>query len=246
MYYNLLAKGGEIVLTLEESKYLIKSSESILNDIQKAYTEYINLNDIPFELKDKIKEFLSKIYSALEYQAFNIFNLYCKDKINPEKLERAESKIYFPNKDYEPAFNRFIVDRFPSLMEARPDLIALIKSIQPFPGKQEQWLRDLNKLNNANKHRNLSKQKKQRAVLIKSGKIGTVTFKDTLIVSEGPPIVINDTSIDFETTTKYDSNFDVKVDIQFIFNEIDKPVLDTLKTIYEGANNFINRLEKML
>ncbi|UKL29973.1 hypothetical protein [Bacillus phage PK1] len=232
-------------LSIEESKFLIKSSNIILKDIKNSYGKYVDSPDIPFQLKDRIKEFLSKTSSALEYQAFNIFTTYCKDKIHPEKLEQAERQVYFPNKDYEPAFEKYITSRFPYLIELRPDLVDLIKSVQPFRSNNNKWLSDLNKLNNANKHRNLSKQRRQRKVYIKEGKIGGITFKDsTLVGGEGSiPMIYNGAIIDFENPSIYDNCFDASIEIHFIFNEINKPVIDTLEAINEGTNNFIKDFE---
>ncbi|MGQ4666538.1 hypothetical protein ACUIJN_11975 [Metabacillus halosaccharovorans] len=233
-------------MAIQESKYLLEKSKIILDDIQESYKVYIDSKDVPLELKDKIKEFLGKVYSSLEYQAFDIFTRYCKQHVDIDKLQRAESKVYFPNKDFEPAFEKYVKERFPKLNDSRPDIVLLIKSVQPFRDNPKQWLKYLNTLNNANKHRNLSKQHTVKTTYIKKGQLGGLTFGNNIFVNVDTPIIYNGTPIDFINPSPYNNNFDTQVHFEFFFNEINKPVLSILTEIYNGANLFINELESIL
>lgn len=230
---------------LDEAKYLLEYAKELLEEIKEKYNEYTSLPEVPLELKDKIREFLGKVNSSLEYQAFIVFSSYCEDSIPPQKLERARSRVYFPCRDTENAFRFYIKDRFPGLNENGKLFVDLFEEVQPY-NVDNKWLSLLAKLNNGNKHRALSKQFRDKKVHISNGRIGNFIFKDVTFEGTATPIMLGDTPIDFEGYSPYNDNFNFNTEITYVFSEINNPVLSTLEDIYEGASSFIRKLNVLL
>lgn len=229
---------------LDEAKYLLDCAEKSLEEIKEKYNEYTSLPEVPLELKENIREFLGKVNSSLEYQAFIVFSRCCEDSIPPQKLERARSRVYFPCRDTENAFRFYIKDRFPGLNENGKLFVDLFEEVQPY-NVENKWLSLLSTLNNGNKHRALSKQYRNKKVKIVNGVIGGVTLKNVTLEGFGTPIMYGNTPIEFEGDNPFHKNFNYSTDITYVFSEINRPVLTTLENIYTGALRFTNKFEDL-
>ncbi|MCE4052039.1 hypothetical protein [Bacillus sp. Au-Bac7] len=230
---------------LEEVKYLQSSANNLLNEIKDNYDAYIRKQEIPFELKDKIREFLSKINDSLDYQAFIVFSKYCEKHVPEDKLENKKGQVHFPCRDTENAFKNVIKKRFPKLIEERSEIVELFKSVQPI--EEANWLKYLNKLNNNNKHRFLTKQRKSTSTHIRNGRIGNTQLKNVTFTNCGvAPIKFGDENIDFITPSPYDVFFDFNTTVTYFFEEINQPVGPTLELIYDEAFKFTTKMEKLL
>jgi len=110
--------------------------------------EAARINDeIEEVLKPVIKSSLEQLRSILEYSAQDIWSSYTKKKNSP----------YFPYGRDEAEFTKSAAKNLPGLQLQRPNVYALIESIQPHICG-DKWLPELCSVTNFNKHRGLSKQ----------------------------------------------------------------------------------------
>ncbi|WP_336863684.1 hypothetical protein [Peribacillus frigoritolerans] len=209
-------------MLLPDSKILLHDAKRLLDEINHLYSDAIHAEEIPPILRVRVKQFLDNVNASLEFAAFEIFNTYCSEQVKqikrkPKDFERHENSIYFPVWDSKTAFDNYIDTKFVSLRNEQPDIVAILQKYQPFPTRPK-WLRTLKDLVNTNKHRNLSKQSQRHVTHIKNLEIHNGEIKN------------------FEGSTE-----------QYIsFDDIDQPVLKTLKRIFASAPTVIEDLEKIL
>lgn len=135
---------------------LLETAERQLDRINAAYKVALAGADIPDETTVDIKNFLENHRSALDYLAMNIRRACCRKP-------KPNEKIYFPIRSSRTAFRRAAKSSFPGLETGRPDLYSRLDALQPYPQREENPLRDLNKLVNPKKHVALVRQVRHEA-----------------------------------------------------------------------------------
>ncbi|WP_424765687.1 hypothetical protein [Paenibacillus sp. sgz302251] len=234
-------------MSFEESKLLLNQAKITLQEIESSYDHYLSLKDVSVELQLKIKDFLDKVNPALDYAAFKIFTTYCAKYVSPEKLNRAESIVYFPYKKNITDFEDYLKKVFPNLVADKPDIVDIFKKYQPFPARSK-WLYYLRELVSHNKHRNFTKQSLRQTTNINYLNLpgGNQLIGVTLVTEgNGQPISINGQHVDLENSP-HNMGFNGSIETDFIFKDIDQPVLKTLKRIYASAPTVIKDLEQII
>lgn len=102
--------------------------------------------------KPLIKGILSDLRSVLDYSAVAVYKTY----------SRKDGKIYFPYSDDEQSYASKFKSNLNGLDQQRPEVYALIKSIQPFATGRN-WLSVLCSLTNETKHNSLGKQRRNNS-----------------------------------------------------------------------------------
>lgn len=120
--------------------------------LNQAYESARKDDEIYEVLKPAIKSSLENLRSILDYAAHDIWESYTKKKNSP----------YFPYGDDDKTFMKSVDKNLPGLAVQRPDILLLIKSVQPF-SCGDFWIVDLCKNANANKHRGLTKQERRNS-----------------------------------------------------------------------------------
>lgn len=233
-------------MELEDSKILIVDSENLLKEIEMLYVRDLRVGEDSPLLRVRIKQFLDNMNSALDYAAFAAFTEYCAPRIKvekPEKLKQKERRVYFPCVKERSDFNKKISENFEYLREEKLQIVGIFEKYQPFPAKSK-WLDYLKELVNSNKHRNLTKQTMQHTQKINRivASNGASIINGTIISENGfspfkfadengneSPIIINDS----------------EHIIEFMFSNIDQPVIPTLRRIIRSVPTIIRDLEKI-
>lgn len=234
-------------MKLQDSQILINDAKNLLDEIEIIYGRDIKTGEGSPLLRVRIKQFLDNINSCLDYAAFYIFTEYCADRLkeeNPKKFDYLERNICFPCKSKlsgDGGFNNFMSEKFPNLEEENHDIIRIFQKYQPLP-TQSKWLSHLKDLVNRNKHRKLSKQQHRQTMNINQLNFAGGGFISGLtLVGDGSSPLIS-----FEGDAAQPVHFDGSIDFEFIFTELDEPVLKVLKRIYKSAPSIISDLENCL
>ncbi|OVE34800.1 hypothetical protein CCZ20_24425 [Priestia aryabhattai] len=232
-------------MSLQEIKYLLTDANKTLDFIYESYTESLAQPEVSIALRLKIKHFLENIQSSLDYMGYYIFTEFCADKIT-SKFEDHVKHLYFPIRDNENKFNKYITSMYKDLSQTKPEIVHTFKSVQPF--NEVKWFANLNELVNKNKHRHLTKQRIESATHIHSMSMAGITIKNSYSIGNGTDILYGDKPINFRTlddTSEID-HLDATVKVNFIFTDLNLPVLPTLKDIYLGASSIIKILEEQI
>jgi hypothetical protein len=236
------------ILLLSDSKFLLNDAAEQLEIIQKFYDDSIHHKEISPVLRLKIKHFLEDIKSSLDYTAYTIFTIYSIEHIKM-KLEDHQRQVCFPVKHTDKKFDDFIKNVFPELNNKNPEIVDFFKSVQPCYGETV-WYNDLNELVNKNKHRYLTPQYKKEVTQINYMKdvLGN-TYNDVTIESNsGTLIAYGDSMVDVtgKKTNPFIEEIDASVWVDFVFKDLNKSVMPTLFSIYDGSNKIINDIERVI
>lgn len=234
-------------MSLEDSKLLIEDSEKLLSEIKIIHDRDISSGkDTPL-LRIRIKQFLENINSALDYAAFHIFKEYCAKKIQenePGKFSFRESRVYFPCLDDREKFENYINDRFKYLKDENEELINILAKFQPFPTRSK-WLKNLKLLVNNNKHRELTQQKRQHSTQInRLTASNNSSISNLTIISEDgtlPFVFLNNDGSHAEIIS-----FDGEIKNEFIFPELQSPVLPVLVRMIKSAPTVVEDIERYI
>lgn len=230
-------------INTEDYQYMLESAKEHLDELPTLYKNCLKEDEVPKRLTNKIRYFLTDIESSLDYIAFRIFNSYCTNHINPDRLESKRKRVNFPLFDSKSWFDKRVDEIFPGLRLERPDLIGIFESRQPFIKGKDYWLPIFNKLVNTNKHRELEKQQRKQTTHIAYGELPGVTIVNCTFENVGAPISYNDIKIDFINKTPYDSNFIANTTVDYYFKNTQLSVLPTLYQIYDGASAVIEEID---
>jgi hypothetical protein len=129
---------------------LLQRCSEDLRSLEAKYTEALEQQSIPADLKIDIKNLAANTRSALDYTAADIRDVCCPTA-NPK------DRFYFPILASESEFAGQARTWFPGLESARPDIWNYLRSVQPHLAKFK-WLSHLNTVNNEHKHVDLVEQ----------------------------------------------------------------------------------------
>jgi hypothetical protein len=228
---------------LEDSKACLLISQSMLKEIKKAYKDCLLKDKPPSTFKVTIKNFLENVRSALEYPINYIFHTYCS--VNYTEKELKNKKIYFPIRRDKKYFDKCIDKNFRGLRETKLDIYQILENCQSFNGKM--WTQYLTILSNENKHIKLTRQQRNESGHIKymEDVFGNKIINCN-IVNCNHSIVYNNKPIYSANDSPFIKKFDAIINVDYLFEGINKPVILVLNDIYAGAISVINGLEKIL
>lgn len=231
---------------LDDSKALLEESTEMLFEIKTIYRKSLDKRMIPNSLRIKIKNLLENIRSALDYPANHIFDTYCAHNFSAEKVEKKRSRIYFPIRKTKAAFDTCMEDDFKGLSSTRPDIVDILEKNQSF--NTTNWLETLNYLSNSNKHRSLALQ--ERTVKDRVIQIGGITMINPTFGNNGMgDIIIGDKVINMDQDNlPIETHPDMKsyARIEFVFKELNVPVIGALTEILEKSIILINDLDRTM
>ena len=127
---------------------LIKKSRESFIDLREAYEKSLHEKTIREDLRVDIKNIFENLRSCLDYLAQELFETHCAGHHKPDRL-------YFPIRSSSADFSQVVGRDFPGLMAVCRPAYDYLESIQPYHAP---WLGQFNRLNNENKHQNLSEQ----------------------------------------------------------------------------------------
>ena len=156
----------------QEILELLETVRIDISEISEAYDKARRDEDLAVILRPKIKSCLENLRSCLEYSAQDIWRSYTKKK----------NSVYFPYGKTEHLFQCSVKKNLPALQARAPKIYELILSLQPFAGGGE-WLGNLCKYTNFNKHNGLSPQVRKNSTL------STTSF-GSMIRAEGAVTVV--------------------------------------------------------
>ncbi len=242
-------KGGE-KMALTDSKILIEDAKNLLKEIEFLYERDLKNGFVSSVLRVRIKQYLDNVLASLEYATYEIFSKYCAKHISSNKLKGSESRVYFPSLDEKIKFDNYIDNRFPKLVEEKPEIVDILAKYQPFPTRPK-WLKHLKLLCNNNKHRYLSNQVHQTHTHIDNLRFpGGGGISGITLVTQGDtsPVAYGDYPLDLENPNNLPQGVSYKGAVvkDFYFAEINEPVLKTLKRIYRSAPTIILDLDTIL
>lgn len=231
---------------IEDSKLLLKASSDLLSDIKKLYLNCIYDDSLSNKLKLQIKYFLENIRSCLDYTTNYIFDKYCRNNYKPNELKNIERSIYFPIMFDKISFEKRIKNRFKGLM-LTDDIVLIFIKYQPY--NNNQWIVNLHKLTNKNKHVELIKNNRTE-----SGTINYLRLPNGAIIENcsfencGHILASNDGPISLKTLNTNSKMLSYEGDLKasYFFSETNTPIIETLEEILIGTNNVLNDLWNVL
>ncbi|GKX65844.1 hypothetical protein [Inconstantimicrobium mannanitabidum] len=227
---------------ITDAKICIQVSDSMLKNIEKIYNESLLNDSMPSTLKVTIKNFLENIRSSLEYITNYVFYTYCAKNYTGAELKRK--KVYFPIRKDKNYFNKCINKDFRGLRESNPEIYKILEKCQAFNGNM--WTSYLADLCNKNKHINLTKHRRTESGHIEyMSDIHGNIFQNCTFINCKHGIVYNNTPI-YDSNNPYIKSFEGYINIEYLFEEINQPILLVINDIYNGAVSVIDEFEKIL
>lgn len=236
---------------LKDSKACLDIAEIMLDEVEELIQESIQHEDVIPYLKVKIKNFLENCRSPLDYAANFIFIAYCKSNYKGEALKRR-GRVYFPiipKRLGKSSFYKQINEDWKGLRETNPKIVPILEDCQHF--STVPWLINLTYLINENKHRNLTKQRKEEKGVHVHNMIlpgGNIFNNVQSFGNGGHDIVINGVPFDSSTAQSHPhvNNYNATFYVEFFFTDLNTSVIPTLKEIYVGTKRLINDLDKTI
>ena len=234
----------------EDAHELVVYSRESLDRIEKVYNESLDQKTIKPSLLIEIKNLMENLRSALDYSARGLFDRYgSSTKKNP--------RIYFPyatESQDSAAFqasNR-IESSIPGLTSGNPKAVAKLLSFQHFAGSEWAWLPKFMRLNNDNKHQQLTPQTRTeyKERRLSSGG-GSISLGPGASISMGPgtSIQIGDMLIPGgqiigpeQPAYAVGGKQEVIIWVSFRFSSNGEPVLGFLRQALVGVDQIVNEL----
>jgi hypothetical protein len=152
--YITLAFRKELILNRAKSvEALLARAKQDFSALKKAYDASLHEKHVREDLKVSIKNIYENLRSCLDYIAHDTFEKFCSASKKPDRL-------YFPIRPSATEFKQAISKDFPALNTSAPGLYACLEAVQPY---NSDWLGKFNKLNNHNKHQDLTEQTRTEA-----------------------------------------------------------------------------------
>jgi hypothetical protein len=224
---------------LNDAKVCLSVSNSMLKEIERIYNESLLKDSIPSTLKVTIKNFLENIRSSLEYITNYVFYTYCSENYTETELKRK--KVYFPIRKDKNYFDKCINKDFRGLHESKPEIYQILENCQAFNGNI--WSVYLADLCNKNKHIKLTKHRRTES--------GNVQIEDFFgnkitISAENCGQIATYNGLSILEPNPYIKTYNGTFNIEYLFEEINQPVLKVLNKIYNGVASVIKEFEKVI
>lgn len=234
--------------SVEDSIVLFERAGRLLMTIDKEYQKSVDTGTVSSELRIAIRDYLGDIRSTLDYLAWDIFTDKCMANIDAEKLNATMTRIQFPILDEKKEFDKRIRNNFKGLSS---EIVDVLESVQSYKTADDTcWIKLLQELNNENKHRNLTRQKKRTKQQINNLQIAQEGVNFTFVGCtsnlediEFMKMLTGSSITDKELRTHPDvAEYDVDMEVKLLFKELDAPVLDTLQKIHRGASELTQKI----
>jgi|GEM_PF-604485 len=230
---------------------LLEAVESNIKNLKKSYDKAKKDEEQKEVLRPIVKSSLEHLRSILEYSVQDIWFSYNSN---------SKKRLYFPYGIRESLFKEQIDKNLPELAKRRPNLYALIESLQPHKCG-DNWLIELCDQTNFNKHNKLSSQIRKNSerstTIIGGGAIridgngdgGTVTFIDCNVngiqVGHGKPAVISDDMSAKKIQEIIGAPISVTKEFEWVEFRFENSTIDTLmliKKAYTEISKYISLL----
>ncbi len=224
--------------------------EALLDRAEKAepkiiaeYNKSLHEKTIGSNLKIDIKDYFSHLRSVLDYLAHDIVEKYCP---NADPKDR----LYFPIGSDQSSFGGIMRKSYPDLSTNSVKVYNVLENIQPYKKSENKWLSSFNKINNENKHEQLTPQKRTetKRVNVQSNNGSRVAWNPSA-VRFGSGVSIGGVPVDPSTQMPIPSNtqtvtIETWVDFQFEGTDISAIWLikESLKNIKEIFNDLKNHV----
>lgn len=234
----------------EDAHELVVYSRESLDRIEKVYNESLDQKTIKPSLLIEIKNLMENLRSALDYAARGLFDRYGNStKKNP--------RIYFPYATDSQDLAAFrssnrIEMSIPGLTVGSPSAAAKLLSFQHFSGPEWAWLPKFMRLNNDNKHQQLTPQTRteyKERRLSSGGASISLGPGTSISMGPGTSIQIGDMFIpggqDFgpgQPARAIGGKQEVITWVSFQFSSNGEPVLGFLRQALEGVSRMVNEL----
>lgn len=231
-------------MSLEHCDALIDKMEVALNEISLVYSEpNETLITVSPSTKIDIKNFLENANSVLDYLSFFIFEEYSKNILDENTFaERADYVSFFYTKSKD-NFLRNMNAAFPNLKESNPEIYSIFETHQPWCAPD--WRKNLHKLVNQNKHKNLSLQKNSEKYDIKYLNVpGLIKAESTTGLSM-TNVYFNGTYYKDISDMKRKLNGNYQYTKIFMFTDLKEPVIEVLSNILKNEKKLIDHFEKI-
>lgn len=152
--------------------------------IKSEYSASLQKKEIPTDLRLDVKHMLEMLRSVLDYLACDIRETHCPSA-------SVNARFYFPILPDQPTFKKRFAEWFPGLDTTSPGLTKYLESIQPYQRGFE-WLGQLNRINNTNKHDRLAAQERRErpgGARITTPAVGSVSWKPGVRFTRGVSIM---------------------------------------------------------
>ena len=201
-------------------------------------------------LRTKVGHCFEDLRRCLEYSAQDVWSSYTKKK----------NSVYFPYGSTEDIFHKSVKKNLPALKEQAPAAYELIESMQPFSDGND-WLAELCKHTNFNKHNRLSPQVR------KNSDASSTTFGNIARVSNGGTIILDGATyngVPMSKTGKLTISCDKSVaemreninipvslirEFDWVRFEVDgslRDILDLITYSHSRITDYIHRLNKII
>lgn len=223
---------------------LLTQAQEQLREVEVKYQSSLRAKSIGSDLKVRIKNLCENLRSVLDYLAHDIRETKC-----PQPKEN--DRFYFPILPDRKQFESRMREWFPGLHSAAPDLWFYLESIQPYHGAQTEWLGQLNRVNNENKHSALVEQTRtetERVRATSSGGSSSVEWSPQN-VRFGKGVSILGVPVDPSTQLPLlHPSIEVKriIWVDFRFEGIGISALGLLKQATDGIGQIADEISKRL
>ncbi len=218
---------------------LIKSADTELQKIERAYGESLHAKNISADLQVAIKNLCGNLRSALDYIAHDIREQFCAGA-NPK------DRFYFPILSSATQFQAQVEQWYPGLRTNVPDLWNFLESVQPYHGDWD-WLGIFNKINNENKHDKLIPQTRKETEQVRvTGPNTSVTWTPQN-VRFGQGVYIGGIPVDPRTQMPVphpSQTVERLIWVDFVFDGANISALTLLKQAVNGVKRIVADAEK--
>lgn len=155
---------------------LLERAEKAEPKIIEEYNKSLHDKTIGSNLKIDIKDYFSNLRSVLDYLAHDIVEKYCPNA-------DPKNRLYFPIGSDQSSFEGIIRKSYPDLSTNSPKVYGILENIQPYKKSENVWLSSFNKINNENKHEQLTPQKRMetKRVNVKSNNGASVSWNPSAV-----------------------------------------------------------------
>jgi hypothetical protein len=228
---------------------LLEECSANILAIERKY-DFARSDDLQLEvLKPLVKSTMEHLRSVLEYTAQDIWESYTKKKNTP----------YFPYGKDEESFVKSLSKNLPGLAQQRPDLLAVVESIQPH-NCGDSWVSDLCSHTNFNKHNRLKPQvrKNSPSNTINIGG-GLITIRDSSDINlsgtidgaliSALPVSLSNSMPAHELREKINSAIDVMKEYDWVEFHFEGSISDVHKFLILSRRNveqYVEDLEPLI
>jgi hypothetical protein len=232
----------------KSSRKLIANVDTTIAALEVEY-ELARADDTVIEIMVvEIKNAMENLRSCLDFCAQDVKDFHCSAR---------SGDTYFPYSSIESDFKGRVQKSFPGLATERPTIFKLFHDMQPFASGDD-WLSFFCRINNHNKHDNLSEQKREhippevklstqginlvRASGYSSGKIGKLVVNGKVV---GTNVVI-DTMMSEEELQRQMPSIDVKKTggtMRFTLDGTDRDALNVLCLARDKIDQLVEALQ---